>query len=162
VRFRPLEDVLGCGHTNGVSSIVVPGAGEPNFDSFENNPFINNKQRREQEVQGLLNKLSHEMIGLDASFVGQVDKDQTVVRAEHQQIFHAANQTADDGNKVRSAGYLLFVIRLRALLVNLFLTIPLPLSLPPTTNTQLLLGEEPQERPKQDIGQAAQKTEKCR
>ena len=107
VRFRPLEDVLGCGHTNGVSSIIVPGAGEPNFDSFENNPFINNKQRREQEVQGLLNKLSHEMIGLDASFVGQVDKDQAVVRAEHQQIFQAANQTADDGKKVGCAERLL-------------------------------------------------------
>lgn len=50
------------------------GAGEPNFDSFESNPFQNTKQRQEGEVQTLLNKLSHEMIGLDASFVGTLDK----------------------------------------------------------------------------------------
>ena len=35
VRFRPLEDVLCCGHSGGVSSLIVPGAGEPNYDSFE-------------------------------------------------------------------------------------------------------------------------------
>ena len=64
VRFRPLEDVLCGGHSHGLTTIIVPGAGEPNFDSFENNPFINPKQRREAEVQTLLTKLSHEMIGL--------------------------------------------------------------------------------------------------
>ena len=50
------------------------GAGEANFDSYENNPFQNPKQRQEQEVQTLLQKLSHEMIGLDSSFVGTLDK----------------------------------------------------------------------------------------
>jgi U3 small nucleolar RNA-associated protein 7 len=64
VAFRPFEDVLGIGHSHGVSSIVVPGSGEPNFDSFENNPFVNPKQRRESEIQALLNKLSPETIGL--------------------------------------------------------------------------------------------------
>lgn len=52
------------------------GAGEANFDSYENNPFQNPKQRQEQEVQTLLQKLSHEMIGLDSSFVGTLDKGQ--------------------------------------------------------------------------------------
>lgn len=93
VRFRPLEDVLCCGHSNGVSSVIVPGAGEPNFDTFENNPFTNSKQRREGEVQNLLQKLSHEMIGLDANFVGQVDKNQDTLRVEHQEIFYGANQS---------------------------------------------------------------------
>lgn len=64
VLFRPYEDLLCAGHSHGISTIIVPGAGEPNFDSFESNPFINPKQRREQEVQTLLTKLSHEMIGL--------------------------------------------------------------------------------------------------
>lgn len=64
VCFRPLEDVLGVGHSHGISSFIVPGAGEPNFDSFENNPFTTLRQRREAEVQSLLNKLSHETIAL--------------------------------------------------------------------------------------------------
>ncbi len=66
VKFRPLEDVLCGGHSHGISTIIVPGAGEANFDSFENNPFMNPRQRREAEVQTLLSKLSHEMIGLGA------------------------------------------------------------------------------------------------
>jgi U3 small nucleolar RNA-associated protein 7 len=64
VTFRPLEDSLCIGHSHGVSSIIVPGAGEANFDSFEANPFISQKQRREEEVQSLLGKLSPDMIGL--------------------------------------------------------------------------------------------------
>jgi len=74
VRFRPYEDVLCAGHSYGLSTIIVPGAGEPNFDSFEANPFMNPKQRQEAEVQTLLQKLSPDMIALDASFVGTVDK----------------------------------------------------------------------------------------
>ena len=64
VRFCPFEDILCAGHSHGLSSIVVPGAGEPNYDSFESDPFMNTRQRREVEVQSLLSKLSHEMIGL--------------------------------------------------------------------------------------------------
>jgi hypothetical protein len=75
VQFRPLEDVLCIGHSHGLTTMIVPGAGEPNFDSFENNPFQNKTQRREAEVQGLLAKLSHDMIGLDSAFVGSVEKD---------------------------------------------------------------------------------------
>ena len=57
-----------------ILSFSLSGAGEANFDSYENNPFQNPKQRQEQEVQTLLQKLSHEMIGLDSSFVGTLDK----------------------------------------------------------------------------------------
>lgn len=64
VKFRPYEDSLCLGHSHGITSIVVPGSGEPNFDSFENNPFITTQQRREQEVQTLLTKLSPDMIAL--------------------------------------------------------------------------------------------------
>jgi U3 small nucleolar RNA-associated protein 7 len=64
VQFCPFEDILCIGHSHGVSTAVVPGAGEPNYDSFESDPFMNPRQRREAEVQSLLTKLSHEMIGL--------------------------------------------------------------------------------------------------
>lgn len=64
LKFRPFEDSLCIGHSHGITSIIVPGSGESNFDTFEANPFISQKQRREEEVQSLLNKLSYDMIGL--------------------------------------------------------------------------------------------------
>ena len=64
VRFRPLEDILGIGHTHGITTIVVPGSGEPNFDTFESNPFMTLQQRRETEIQSLIHKLNYETIGI--------------------------------------------------------------------------------------------------
>ncbi|CAN8259837.1 unnamed protein product [Cochlearia groenlandica] len=68
--FRPYEDVLGIGHSMGWSSILIPGSGEPNFDSWVANPFETSKQRREKEVHSLLDKLPPETIMLDPSKIG--------------------------------------------------------------------------------------------
>lgn len=57
VRFCPFQDVLTIGHSAGLSSILVPGSGEPNFDSSEADPFENKRVRREREVKGLLDKV---------------------------------------------------------------------------------------------------------
>ncbi|CEM02401.1 unnamed protein product [Vitrella brassicaformis CCMP3155] len=84
VRFRPFEDVCAIGHSAGVSTLVVPGAGLPNFDSFEANPFETKKQRREKEVRDLLEKLQPDMITLDPMRIGMVDDAPKAVILEEQ------------------------------------------------------------------------------
>ncbi|ODV94337.1 hypothetical protein PACTADRAFT_51197 [Pachysolen tannophilus NRRL Y-2460] len=79
-RFVPFEDFLGCGHSNGVQSLIIPGAGEANFDALEVNPFETAKQRQQSEVRSLLNKLSPDMISLDPNVIGTVDKRKPQVR----------------------------------------------------------------------------------
>ncbi|KAK1776975.1 WD40-repeat-containing domain protein [Copromyces sp. CBS 386.78] len=73
VRWCPFDDVLGVGHSEGFSSLIIPGAGEANFDALEVNPYETKKQRQEGEVKQLLNKLAPEMIALDPNFVGNLD-----------------------------------------------------------------------------------------
>ncbi|KAL3820415.1 hypothetical protein ACJIZ3_006320 [Penstemon smallii] len=71
--FRPYEDVLAIGHSMGWSSILVPGSGEPNFDSWVANPFETRKQRNEKEVRALLDKLPPETIMMDPTTIGCVN-----------------------------------------------------------------------------------------
>jgi U3 small nucleolar RNA-associated protein 7 len=124
VKFRPFEDVCVAGHTHGVTSLIVPGSGEPNFDSFEANPFINPKQRREAEVQSLLHKLTPDMISLgmfclpsarccsrlmrlsfsDPTFVGTVDKDTKALAEEQKELFATANHKTEPKEKNKMRG----------------------------------------------------------
>lgn len=105
LRFRPLEDILGIGHSHGFTSIIVPGSGEANFDTFENNPFVSSKQRREAEVHQLLNKLSPEMIALEANGIGAVESKEDANKLRAEQIaLYAPKEAAAKKQKNRKRG----------------------------------------------------------
>jgi U3 small nucleolar RNA-associated protein 7 len=76
LRFRPFEDVCALGHSHGLSSIVIPGSGEPNLDTTEYHldPFQDKKQRREAEIRALLDKLDPNMITLDPEQIGGMEE----------------------------------------------------------------------------------------
>jgi len=76
---------LGVGHSRGFSSLIIPGAGEPNFDSYVANPFETKNQRRENEVARLLDKLPSETIQLDPDAIGKVRAVPKEIQAERRQ-----------------------------------------------------------------------------
>lgn len=89
--FCPYEDIIAIGHSTGITSILVPGSGEPNFDTFVANPFETAKQRREKEIHSLLDKLQPEMIMLDPETIGAVERSQRENRQTKTQQAQEAN-----------------------------------------------------------------------
>ena len=71
---------------------MVPGAGEPNYDSFVASPYQTRRERREHEVHSLLDKLQPDTIVLDPQSVGNIklDPKQVVAQKKEQQRAAAA------------------------------------------------------------------------
>ena len=74
VQFCPYEDLLGVGHAGGFSQLIIPGAGEANYDSLEANPFETRNGRREREINALLDKIQPDQITMDPDLIGKVAK----------------------------------------------------------------------------------------
>jgi len=72
-QFCPYQDVLGLGLQTGFETMLVPGAGDPNFDGFGANPFKTKSQRKESEIKNLLNKLPYDTISFDPDQLNKVD-----------------------------------------------------------------------------------------
>ncbi|KAA8492845.1 U3 small nucleolar RNA-associated protein 7 [Porphyridium purpureum] len=104
--FCPYEDFLGVGHASGFASLIVPGAGEVNWDSRLPNQFETKRQRREREVTSLLDKLGPETIALNPGFVGEVDKNPKARLMEVRQAAADANaaKLAKKTEKSRARG----------------------------------------------------------
>ena len=64
LRFCPFEDILLLGEGSGIGTMLVPGSGSGDVDTFTNNPFETRSQRRETEVRSLIEKLRPDMISL--------------------------------------------------------------------------------------------------
>ena len=73
LKFVNFEDFLGCGTNLGFSSIIIPGSGIANFDTFENNPYETKNQRREKEIKNLLEKIPYNMINIDPSKLNNIN-----------------------------------------------------------------------------------------
>jgi U3 small nucleolar RNA-associated protein 7 len=102
IRFTPFQDALTLGHSSGLSSILVPGSGEPNFDSSEADPFESKKARREHEVRALLDKIQPDMIALDPEFVGRLaPESKLTTRAE---MLREKNSWEGQGGKGKKEG----------------------------------------------------------
>ncbi|KAG9050328.1 Small subunit (SSU) processome component [Tulasnella sp. UAMH 9824] len=101
-RFCPYTDMLTIGHANGLSSIIVPGAGEPTFDSSEVDPFESKKMRREREVHNLLDKIQPDLITLDPDFVGTVAEPEA--QDEFADPLHVPSHRLPRWEKLKRAG----------------------------------------------------------
>ncbi|KRH94738.1 WD40-repeat-containing subunit of the 18S rRNA processing complex [Pseudoloma neurophilia] len=63
IEFAPYEDILTVGTSLGLRNMIVPGSGEANIDADEDSPFLTKKQRKEREIQKLLQKIPSTFIG---------------------------------------------------------------------------------------------------
>lgn len=101
MKFVTFDDFAICGLETGVSSVVVPGSGEPNIDSNVANPFATTEWRQEQEIRGLLDKIPYDMITMDADGPIHVGKpvDKQAERAKSLEKYRMVDAKNDEDKK---------------------------------------------------------------
>ncbi|KAI9340597.1 WD40-repeat-containing domain protein [Obelidium mucronatum] len=95
LQFCPYDDVLAVGHAGGISSMIVPGSGEPNYDAYEANPYQTGAQAKRREVLSLLDKIQPEMITLNPDFIGGVDRSSNEYIQEEKRLAYEANNPTE-------------------------------------------------------------------
>lgn len=85
LKFIDYEDFLGVGTNKGYSQIVVPGSGEPNFDTYEHNLFENKNFKKNSDVKKLLEKIPYSMIAMNSeNLINTVNLDSLQVKKHYQ------------------------------------------------------------------------------
>lgn len=88
VRFVPHRDLLAVAHSSSlgdsgllshehcISTVIIPGSGNPNYDTAEGgDPYEGSKGRREREVRSLLEKLEPSTITIDPEMLGGMKEE---------------------------------------------------------------------------------------
>ncbi|KAL1407425.1 putative U3 small nucleolar RNA-associated protein 7 [Vanrija albida] len=74
-KFCPFDDIIAVGHNRGISSLLVPGSGEANFDSAEADVYETYSRRRERDVRSVMDKIRPELITMDTDYLGHISLD---------------------------------------------------------------------------------------
>lgn len=82
LNFKNFEDILTVGHLNGISNLIIPGSGDPTYDTLENSPFLTKKQKQEKEVKMLLDKIPYTFIGKNILVLNENTKEKDELRVK--------------------------------------------------------------------------------
>nr|XP_013180882.1 unnamed protein product [Papilio xuthus] len=84
--FRDYEDILTVGHMSGLNNLIVPGSGDPTYDSYESCPFDSKDQKREKEVKRLLDKIPYQLITYEQKLIAEEEKKEEPLKQKEETV----------------------------------------------------------------------------
>ncbi|CRH02982.1 nucleolar rRNA processing protein, putative [Plasmodium relictum] len=91
--FQPFEDICCAGLKYSIKTLLVPGAGIANIDTFVNNPYETKKQVRENEIRLLLDKLPPDTIKFQKNEIGKLNPYIKQCNGENNEISNHRNNS---------------------------------------------------------------------